>query len=134
MYEVFTKQTGTTSVAATRVQGCEKGIVKSTKNKKRRTLVSLMVTGTRFHNRIDPSLQEYLECLSEHLAVQFGGSQLPESPNPDVTLTASGNSLRASSSSSWSPSPTWWSSSSWTQSWQKWHSDRWQDDKRSEQW
>ena len=38
------------------------------------------------------------------------------------------------SSSSWSPSPTWWSSSSRTQSWQKWHPHRWQDDKWSEQW
>ena len=35
----------------------------------------------------------------------------------------------SSSSSSWSPSPTWWSSSSWNQSWQKWHSHGWQDDR-----
>ena len=55
------------------------------------------------------------------LAHKFAETQNSERPRP-------------SSSSSWSPSPTWWSSSSWTQSWQKWHPQRWQDDKKSEQW
>ena len=71
----------------------------------------------RLQNRIDLSLQEYLEWLSANTAAQCAEGH----PQP-------------SSSSSWSPSPAWWSSSSWTQSWQKWHPHRWQDDNWSEQW
>ena len=50
-------------------------------------------------NRIDPSSKEYLEGLSTNWPEQFAE---PARPQP-------------SSSSSWSPSPTWWCSSSWTQ-------------------
>ena len=75
----------------------------------------------RLQNRIGHSPQEYLEWLSLNRAEQFAEPQNnSERPQP-------------SSSSSWSPSPTWWSSSSWTQTWQKWHPHRWQDDKWSEQ-
>ena len=68
-------------------------------------------------NKIDPSLQKYLEWLSTNWAEQIE----EEHHQP-------------SSSSSWSPSSTWWSSSSWTSSWQRWHQHIWQDDQCSEQW
>ena len=73
-------------------------------------------------NSLDSSLQKYLEWLSMTWAEQVAEPQKnSERPQP-------------SSSSSWSPSPTWWSSSSWNQRWQKWHSHRWQDDKWSDKW
>ena len=75
----------------------------------------------REHNRLDPSLQEYLEWLSIHWAEHFAEPQNSERQQP-------------SSPSSWSPSPTCWSSSSWNQSWQKWHSHGWQDEKWSDKW
>ena len=70
----------------------------------------------RLQNRIDPSLQGYLEWLSTNWAAHFA----EEHHQP-------------SSSYSWSPSSTWWSSS-WTTSWQRWHQHSWQDDTWSEQW
>ena len=71
----------------------------------------------RLQNKIDPSLQKNFEWLSTKWAEQFA----EEHHQP-------------SSSSSWSPSSTWWSASSWTPSWQRWHQHSWQDDKWSEQW
>ena len=57
---------------------------------------------TRQNNKLDPAVQEYLEWLSFHWAEKFAEPQNSERQEP-------------SSSSSLSPSPTWWSSSSWDQ-------------------
>ena len=63
----------------------------------------------RQNNKLDPAVQEYLERLSFYQAEHFATPPNSERQQPSL-------------SSSWSPSPTWWSSSSWDQSWQKWHS------------
>ena len=81
-------------------------------------------SGTRKNNTLDPEVQKILEWLSFHWADYFAEPQNSDRQQP------------SSSSSSWSPSPTWWSSSSWDHQWQEWHSHRWQDkewwDKRKE--
>ena len=53
---------------------------------------------TRQNNILDPELQEILERLSFNWAEYFAKTQNSECQQP------------SSSSSSWSPSPTWWSS------------------------
>ena len=79
------------------------------KSKREEQVLYIQVSDRKsLQNRIDPSLQEYLDWLSTDWAEQFAEPQNSERP-------------QTSSFSSWSPSPTWWSSSSWTQSWQKWH-------------
>ena len=83
-------------MAKTSVPRSEKRIVKSFQVNRRRT--SYLYSSSdwkREQNRLDPSLQEYLEWLSMDWAEKF------EEPH---------NSERPSYSS-WSPSPTWWRSS-----------------------
>ena len=63
------------------------------KSKREKQVPCITVSDTkRLQNRIGPSQQKYVECLSTNWAKQFAE---PERPQP-------------SSSSSWSPSPTWW--------------------------
>ena len=69
---------------------------------------------TRQNNTLDPELQKFLEWLSFHWAEYFAEPQNSERQEP-------------SSSSSWSPSQTWWSLSLWNPNWQEWHSHGWQD-------
>ena len=72
----------------------------------------------RQNNKLDPWLQAW------NGSVFIGRSTLQNRKKSERQQT--------SSSSTWSPSPTWWNSSSWNQRWHKWHSHGWQDDKWSD--
>ena len=72
----------------TRVQGSEKGIVKSTEGRKKKNK-SKLVTGGVLQNKIDPSLQEYLEWLSTNWAEQVAEPQNSERPQPTTSSSSS---------------------------------------------
>ena len=77
-------------------------------------LLSQKLKKQRLRNQLDPSMQRNLAWLSTHWAEYFAKEQ----PLP-------------ASSSSWTPSSSWWISSSWTSDW---HQNEWKDTAWSDKW
>ena len=75
---------------------------------------------SRRNNKLDPTVQEYLGWISFHWAEHFAAPQNSERQQPS-----------SSSSSCWSPSPTWWVKFVILLP-KLWHSYGWQDPKWSD--